>query len=126
MAKNLYSYAHLDSTIVPVREGLVVYNASRVTPENEPDMFKSWDKIWVEECATIDEAPFGVPWGASEWIGMNFLSVNEELAIVDKKQTELITKLAQAGIESIPLELRHDRIISGGFHCVTLDVKRKC
>ena len=50
MAKNLYSYAHLDSTIVPVREGLVVYNASRVTPENEPEMFKSWDKIWIKEC----------------------------------------------------------------------------
>ena len=36
IADNLYSYAHLDSTIVPVREGLVVYNASRVTPDNEP------------------------------------------------------------------------------------------
>jgi len=57
---------------------------------------------------------------------MNFLSVNDKLAIVDKKQTELISKLKAKGIESIPLELRHDRIISGGFHCVTLDLKRKC
>lgn len=126
IAQDLYSYAHLDSTIVPVREGLVVYNASRVTSENEPEMFKSWDKIWIEECATIENAPFSLPWGASEWIGMNFLSVNSQLAIVDKKQTELISKLKAHGIESIPLELRHDRIISGGFHCVTLDVKRSC
>ena len=126
IADNLYSYAHLDSTIVPVREGLVVYNASRVTPDNEPEMFKLWDKIWVEDCFTPEEPPFGLPWGASEWIGMNFLSVNDKLAIVDKKQTELISKLKAKGIESIPLELRHDRIISGGFHCVTLDLKRKC
>jgi len=66
-------------------------------------MFKSWDKIWINECKSVPEAPFGLPWGASEWIGMNFLSVNKELAIVDKKQTELIDKLKAAGIESIPL-----------------------
>lgn len=121
---NLYSYAHLDSTIVPIREGLVLYNASRVTPENEPDLFKNWDKIWINECVGPVKQPFGLPWGASEWIGMNLLSVNEGLAIVDKKQTEIHNKLNAHGVETIPLELRHDRIISGGFHCVTLDLKR--
>ena len=34
-------------------------------------------------------------------------------------------KLNKHKIEVIPLELRHDRIISGGFHCVTLDLSRK-
>ena len=124
VTKNLYSYAHLDSTIVPLREGLVLYNASRVTPENEPDLFKSWDKIWIDECVGPDTAPLNLPWGASEWIGMNLLSVDENLAIVDKKQTQIHEKMNAHGIETIPLELRHDRIISGGFHCVTLDLKR--
>ena len=125
MAKDLYSYAHLDSTIVPIREGLVLYNADRVTPENEPELFKSWDKIWINECVGPTEPPLGLPWGASEWIGMNLLSVNENLAIVDKKQTQIHERLNYFGVETIPLELRHDRIISGGFHCVTLDLKRK-
>ena len=49
ITEGLYSYAHLDSTIVPVREGLVVYNGTRVTLDNEPEMFKSWDKIWINE-----------------------------------------------------------------------------
>ena len=40
-------------------------------------------------------------------------------------QTEIHEKLNAVGIETIPLELRHDRIISGGFHCATLDLKRK-
>jgi len=122
-AKNLYSYAHLDSTIIPLREGLVLYNASRVTEENEPEIFKSWDKVWIDECVSKNKS-YDLPWGASAWIGLNLLSVNEKLAIVDKKQTQVIEKLKKYDIEVIPLELRHDRIISGGFHCVTLDLKR--
>ena len=102
-----------------------MYNATRVTADNEPEMFKSWDKIWINECVGEATAPAGLPWGASEWIGMNFLSVNPNLAIVDKKQIELREKLNAAGIETIPLELRHDRLLAGGFHCVTLDLKRK-
>ena len=123
LCKNLYSYAHLDSTIIPLREGLVMYNASRVNKDNEPDLFKSWDKIWIDECYSA--APrTNLPWGASEWIGMNMLSVNPMLAIVDKKQEQIIKKLEEHRISVIPLELRHDRLLAGGFHCVTLDLRR--
>ena len=123
LCKNLYSYAHLDSTIIPLREGLVMYNASRVNEDNEPELFKSWDKIWIDECYSA--APrTNLPWGASEWIGMNMLSVNPMLAIVDKKQEQIIKKLEEHRISVIPLELRHDRLLAGGFHCVTLDLRR--
>ena len=123
LCKNLYSYAHLDSTIIPLREGLVMYNASRVNEDNEPDLFKSWDKIWIDECYSA--APrTNLPWGASEWIGMNMLSVSPMLAIVDKKQEQIIKKLEEHRISVIPLELRHDRLLAGGFHCVTLDLRR--
>ena len=123
LCKNLYSYAHLDSTIIPLREGLVMYNASRVNEDNEPDLFKSWDKIWIDECYSA--APrTNLPWGASEWIGMNMLSINPMLAIVDKKQEQIIKKLEEHRISVIPLELRHDRLLAGGFHCVTLDLRR--
>ena len=121
--KTLYSYAHLDSTIIPLREGLVMYNASRVNEDNEPDLFKSWDKIWIDECYSA--APrINLPWGASEWIGMNMLSINPMLAVVDKKQEQIIKKLEEHRISVIPLELRHDRLLAGGFHCVTLDLRR--
>ena len=123
LCEDLYSYAHLDSTIIPLREGLVLYNASRVNHDNEPKLFKSWDKIWVDKC--YGAAPrTNLPWGASEWIGLNLLSVNPNLAIVDKKQKQLIKKLNESKIETIELELRHDRLLAGGFHCVTLDLIR--
>lgn len=125
-AKNLYSYAHLDSTIIPLKEGLVLYNGSRVNSDNEPELFKSWEKIWIHDIAGVsDEAKFNLPWGASEWIGLNMLSINSKLAIVDKKQIHVHKELNKHGIDVIPLELRHDRLISGGFHCVTLDLKRE-
>ena len=121
---SLYSYAHLDSTIIPLKEGLVLYNASRVNEDNEPDLFKSWEKIWIENCYSQTNN-FNLPWGASEWIGLNMLSVSPNLAIVDKKQKEVHNKLNKAGIDTIPLELRHDRLLAGGFHCVTLDLVRE-
>ena len=123
MCENLYSYAHLDSTIIPLREGLVMYNASRVNEENEPKLFKSWDKIWIDECHSSAQKT-NLPWGASEWIGMNLLSINPNLVIMDWKQTHIINELLRHKIEVIPLELRHDRLLAGGFHCVTLDLVR--
>ena len=124
ICKNLYSYAHLDSTIIPLREGLVLYNASRVTEDNEPELFKSWDKIWIDECYTDKSIMTDLPYGASEWIGLNLLSISPDFMIVDKKQKQLIEKLNQHKFEIIPLELRHDRLLAGGFHCVTLDLVR--
>jgi len=52
------------------------------------------------------------------------LSISEELVIVDINQTSLRKKLSSYGIESIGLNMRHARTISGGFHCVTLDTLR--
>ena len=56
---------------------------------------------------------------------MNLLSVNEDLVIVDENQIELIKTLLRYDIDSIPMPMRHARTLGGGFHCVTLDLKRK-
>ena len=55
---------------------------------------------------------------------MNLLNVNENLVIVDENQTKLIKTLKDYNIESIPMSMRHARTLGGGFHCVTLDLKR--
>ena len=61
---------------------------------------------------------------SSDAIGMNLLNVNENLVIVDENQTKLIKTLKDYNIESIPMPMRHSRTLGGGFHCVTLDLKR--
>jgi scyllo-inosamine-4-phosphate amidinotransferase 1 len=120
---NFYSGVHIDSTIVPLREGLVMLNASRVTEANCPRALKDWEKIWVTEDQIVAQDFYQYPY-ASKWIAMNMLSLDPETVIVDAAQAQLIALLKQHGIDSIPLTLSHSRTMGGGFHCVTLDTRR--
>jgi len=118
---NFYSGVHIDSTICPLREGFVVLNASRVTPQNCPRAFDGWTKLWVTDC--VAQNFYQYPY-ASKWIGMNMLSIDPNTVIVDRAQVDLINDLERAKFTVIPLELRHSRTLGGGFHCVTLDLVR--
>ena len=105
----------------------MLFNSDRLSPDRYPDIFKSWDKIWFGG-DQLKVSPHHMPNGVSPTstaIGLNFLSINPELVICDIVQDELRKTLAQHGIETIGLPMRHARTLSGGFHCVTLDVKRK-
>lgn len=119
---NFYSGVHIDSTIVPVREGLVLLNASRVTESNCPRAFDSWEKIYIND--VVPQGFYQYPY-ASKWIAMNMLVLDPRTVIVDAAQTALITILKSKGIDAIPHTLSHSRTLGGGFHCVTLDTRRK-
>jgi N-dimethylarginine dimethylaminohydrolase len=120
--EGLYKGTHVDTTITLVRPGLVVVNALRVNPSNLPKIFSKWDVIYLDE--VIDIGFTGIPY-ASEWIGMNFMMLNPEFAVVDGKQTKLIKELDSYGVGVIPMSLSHARTMGGGMHCVTLDVRRR-
>jgi N-dimethylarginine dimethylaminohydrolase len=127
LAEKIYSFAHFDSTVLPLRPGLVLFNADRVKPDKYPKIFEKWDKIWFtgDKLAVPTANLKGGIAPCSPYIGLNFLSVNEELVICDVEQTELRRELDRWGIETIGLPCRQARTMSGGFHCSTLDVKRK-
>lgn len=118
---NFYSGVHIDSTIVALREGLVMLNASRVAFDHVPEVFDGWHKIWVTD--VVAQGFYQYPY-ASKWIGMNMLVVDPHTVIVDQAQTELIKTLKSYQFTVIPLQLRHSRTLGGGFHCVTLDLVR--
>jgi N-dimethylarginine dimethylaminohydrolase len=44
---------------------------------------------------------------------------------VDHNQVSLMKLLEKNGLDVIPLRLRHSKMMGGGPHCVTLDVRRK-
>jgi glycine amidinotransferase/scyllo-inosamine-4-phosphate amidinotransferase 1 len=121
---NFYAGVHIDSTIVPLREGLVMLNTSRVTPDNCPRAFDFWEKIWVTDDMIVPQDFYQYPY-ASKWIAMNMLAVDPETVILDANQTHLIELLNRRGIDTIPLTLSHSRTLGGGFHCVTLDTQRR-
>jgi N-dimethylarginine dimethylaminohydrolase len=119
---NFYSGVHIDSTIVPLREGLVLVNASRVTVDTLPNIFNDWEVIWVDD--VVEQNFFQYPY-ASKWIALNMLVIDPFTIIIDKTQLNLIAILENYNFTVIPLELRHSRTLGGGFHCVTLDIVRQ-
>lgn len=121
----LYSYAHFDSTIIPLRPGLVLLNSSRVTPENCPQIFAKWDKIWFEDCVVQGSKLQGYVSPCSSYIGMNILSVDQNTIICDSAQVPLIKELERYNIQCIPVRFRHAMTLSGGIHCATLDLRRR-
>lgn len=118
---NFYAGVHIDSTVVPLREGLVLLNGSRVTEENCPQVFADWEKIFVDDIEPQDfyQYPY-----ASKWIGLNMLAVDPGTVILDQRQSSLARLLEKKGFTTIPMDLRHSRTLGGGFHCVTLDLVR--
>ncbi len=118
---NFYSGVHIDSTVVALREGLALLNGSRVNESNCPNVFRDWEKIYVDDVEPQDfyQYPY-----ASKWIALNMLSVDPNTVICDSKQSALHSTLEKRGFTVIPLELRHSRTLGGGFHCVTLDLVR--
>jgi glycine amidinotransferase/scyllo-inosamine-4-phosphate amidinotransferase 1 len=118
---NFYAGVHIDSTIVPLREGTVLVNGARVTKDTMPKVFKDWEIISIDQ---VNEQQFYQYPYASKWIALNMLSIDGKNIIMDAKQPRLMDTLCSKGFEPIPLELTQSRTLGGGFHCVTLDLNR--
>ena len=120
---NIYSGVHIDSTISPVREGLVVINGDRVNHTNIPKVLTNWDKIMISGDEIVNQSFADYPY-ASNYIAINLLSIDGERVICDPKQINLINKLNEYNVEVFGVDLRHSRTLGGGHHCVTLDLQR--
>jgi glycine amidinotransferase/scyllo-inosamine-4-phosphate amidinotransferase 1 len=145
ITKDIYRSSHIDSTIMCLKPGLVMLNSARVKEKNCPDIFYKWDRIWFENVAptTKEELTFqkevrepiakeleslGFKTNlrdlASPWVGMNFLSIDPETVIVDKRQTKLIKILESYKFKIVAVRMRHIYTQGGGLHCATLDTVR--
>jgi len=124
--KDVYYGSHIDSTFVALRPGLILANPARVNDDTLPEILKQWKVIYsppMENTERFDSAYRSKCIG-SDWIDMNSFSISPNLVVVDKHQTALMKLLEKEGLDVIPLELRHSKMLGGGFHCVTLDVRR--
>jgi glycine amidinotransferase/scyllo-inosamine-4-phosphate amidinotransferase 1 len=141
----IYHDSHIDSTVICLRPGLVLLNATRVNEKNCPTVLNKWKKIWIDKIAPYPRdiidfhrnvrlkiyrklLKLGFETNLnnihSEWVGMNLLSLDPNTVIVDKIQTHLIKKLEKKGLKCIPISFRNSYFL-GGIHCVTLDTVRK-
>jgi len=122
--KTVYHGSHIDSTIVPLREGLVMLNSERVTEETIPSFMENWDKLWISKDDIKDTRTI-TPQISTKWMALNILSINPELVVCDPDQFIIREKLNRVGIESIGIKLPHSRYLLGGHHCTTLDTIRE-
>lgn len=143
--EKIYRSNHIDSTVMALRPGLVLLNATRVTPDICPPILEKWKKIYFTDIAPTPEstwkfhnevrkkihhelAALGIQSElesiASDWIGMNFLSIDPEHVVVDERQVALMNVLERQGITPVPIRFRHSYYM-GGIHCSTLDTVRE-
>lgn len=124
--KDVYYGSHIDSTFVALRPGLILCNPARVNEDTLPPVLKQWEVIYSPPMENTGR--YGADYLSksigSDWIDMNLFSISPELVVVDSDQKNLIKLLEQHGMEVLPLKLRHSKMLGGGFHCVTLDVRR--
>ena len=124
--KDVYYGSHIDSTFVALRPGLMLCNPARLNDDTLPEILKQWEIIYsppIESAGRYDADYLAKSIG-SKWIEMNILSINPNLVVVDQGQTALIRLLEKKGLDVIPLSLRHSKMLGGGFHCITLDIRR--
>ncbi|MGA5096467.1 inosamine-phosphate amidinotransferase 1 [Streptomyces lavendulocolor] len=113
---------HPDSTLVPLRPGLVLVDPSRVSDGNLPAVLRSWERI---ECpGPVGLGHPGEALHSSPWTGMSLLVVRPGLVVADGRQRELMRVLERHGVDVLPLRLTHARMLGGGLHGVALDVRR--
>ncbi|KZL24674.1 hypothetical protein [Pseudovibrio sp. WM33] len=116
---------HIDTTMIPIGPGRILVNPHLVNEDNIPEQFKSWEMIKAP--STPPEQIYGLeyPW-CSDWIGLNLFSIDPHNVVVEAGQTELIKILEkQKNLNVIPLRYRHGKTFGGGWHCITLDVRRR-
>ena len=114
---------HLDTTLVPLRPGLMLTNPDR--PFKHPHQRQLFeDNGWRLVDATPSVRPIPHTPHISSWISMNLLSLDEQTVVIETAEEPLAQLLTSLGYEVIRCPF--DRVIrfGGSFHCCTLDVRR--
>lgn len=116
---------HIDTTFVPLAPGKVLVNPEYIDPNELPPVLKTWDVLVAPE-------PDPVPGFlnvhlslVSKWITMNVLMLDEKRVIVEASQKRMHRALRDWGFEPVPTPFMNYKLFGGGFHCATLDIRRR-
>ncbi|ATY64238.1 amidinotransferase [Cordyceps militaris CM01] len=119
---------HIDTTLLPLRKGLLVFNPEYITEERLRGL-KALEG-WELHAYPFTPKETGPPNGpeqpmASGWLVLNGLSLDENRIFVEESATEFAEWIKEKfGIEAIMLPFKHVNSIGGSFHCATVDLVR--
>lgn len=115
---------HIDTTLVPIRPGLVLTNPHRPCIDGQLGLFKKneWRTVAAPPSVRTGRAPAR---DVSNWISMNILMLDERTAIVEQAEIPMMDLLRSLGCEVIPCPFDRVYAFGGGFHCCTADIYRE-
>jgi len=116
---------HMDTTIVPLRPGLVLFNPVR-TPleEAQRELFEKNDWEIIEGPATLLDKKRPMTF-CSIWLNINLLVLDPKTVCVEASETPVMELLDKHGMEVVPVPFYEVSPFGGGLHCATADVLRE-
>jgi glycine amidinotransferase len=119
------SAMHIDATILPLHEGLLVYNPTKVTEVTlrQHAVLASWD---LRAYPFTPEPPVEPPlYMTSPWLCLNALVLDGKRVIVEASDHRTAQWYESLGMQCIPCPFKHVNSIGGSFHCATVDLVRE-
>ena len=116
---------HIDSTLVPLRPGLVFVNPLRTPLEKgQLELFRKndWEIVEPPRSVLKDKLPLAF---CTVWLSINVLVLDPKTVCVETSETPLMELLDKYGFEVIPLPFYGVAPFGGGTHCATADVYRE-
>ncbi len=113
--------SHIDTTLMPLAPGKVLVNPTFTDVAKLPKFFKHWDVLIAPEPVPYQTRPRLM----SNWISINTLMLDEKRIVVEERQEPLIKALKGWGFSPITCDFEDYYPFIGGFHCATLDVRRR-
>lgn len=116
---------HIDTTILPLRQGLLIYNPERITETSlrKHRLFRDWELHAYPHTPPPREYP--PRYMSSGWLLMNVLSLNEKKVVVEAGDKTFAEYIKKFGMEPILCPFQHVHSIGGSFHCATVDLVRE-
>lgn len=115
---------HMDTTIVPLRPGLVLINPVRTPLEPQKELFEANDWEIIEAPATVLDNKRPMTF-CSIWLNMNLLVLDPKTVCVEASETPVMELLDKHGFEVVPVPFYEVSPFGGGLHCATADVYRE-
>lgn len=115
---------HIDATILPLRQGLLVFNPKLVTAQElrRHEIFYDWKLIPYPHIPTnVGDTELYM---TSPWIAMNVLSLDENTIVAEEKETQFIEWIEALGVDVVKVPFRAVNSIGGSIHCATVDLWR--
>lgn len=113
---------HLDTTFVPLCPGKAIVSPEYIDVKRLPAALRKWEILEAPEPVPTVGDPLGI---MSRWGAINMLMLDPQRPVVEARQEPLIRALRDWGFSPVPVSFEAYYPFMGGFHCSTLDVRRR-